>query len=220
MLCAAENPWGASWGADGTILFGQGPKGYLRSPTAEGRPRLSFLLIRRRSPHMGRRCFLAGRRYCLPSLLSGAIQRRHRRLGITLRSWFSRSTQGSGRSSCRAALTPAMCQPGISSTFGRDAFCGPIRPVGLVTTGNPTPVADGIRQADSTVSGVSGGGGATGAAHRRLAEEPAVSSAGADVAMMTVPIESGPGFTTRQSNQTVLRSVLRRRERPHVRCHG
>jgi serine/threonine-protein kinase len=39
-LCPADNPWGASWSADGTILFGQGPKGIMRVPAAGGTPEL------------------------------------------------------------------------------------------------------------------------------------------------------------------------------------
>jgi eukaryotic-like serine/threonine-protein kinase len=38
VLCRAVNPWGASWGEDGTILFGQGPGGILRVPATGGAP--------------------------------------------------------------------------------------------------------------------------------------------------------------------------------------
>jgi serine/threonine-protein kinase len=37
-LCAADIPWGASWGADDTILVGQGPKGIMRVSAAGGTP--------------------------------------------------------------------------------------------------------------------------------------------------------------------------------------
>ena len=47
----------------------------------------------------------------------------------------------------------------------------PFDPVRLVTTGNPTPVADGIRQADNTVAGVPGGGRAAGAAQFAVSQD-------------------------------------------------
>ncbi len=37
-LCEAANPWGASWGADDTIVFGQGPEGILRVSANGGTP--------------------------------------------------------------------------------------------------------------------------------------------------------------------------------------
>ena len=37
-LCDAQNPWGASWGADDMILFGQGPEGIWRVPGTSGTP--------------------------------------------------------------------------------------------------------------------------------------------------------------------------------------
>jgi len=38
VLGAADNPWGASWGADDVIVFGQGPKGIMRVSGAGGTP--------------------------------------------------------------------------------------------------------------------------------------------------------------------------------------
>lgn len=37
-LCEARNPFGASWGADDTIVFGQGREGILRVSSAGGTP--------------------------------------------------------------------------------------------------------------------------------------------------------------------------------------
>ena len=37
-LCDANNPWGASWGADDMILYGQGPEGIWRVPGTGGAP--------------------------------------------------------------------------------------------------------------------------------------------------------------------------------------
>ena len=39
-LGAMPIPWGASWGADGMILLGQGPKGIVRMPAAGGEPEM------------------------------------------------------------------------------------------------------------------------------------------------------------------------------------
>ena len=38
-LCDADNPWGASWGVDDTILYGQGPKGIWRVSGRGGTPK-------------------------------------------------------------------------------------------------------------------------------------------------------------------------------------
>ncbi|MDA2938096.1 hypothetical protein MYX75_07535, partial [Acidobacteria bacterium AH-259-A15] len=35
-LCDAENPYGASWGADERIVFGQGPEGIFQVPATGG----------------------------------------------------------------------------------------------------------------------------------------------------------------------------------------
>ena len=40
VLCAADNPWGASWSADDSIVFGQGPRGIMRVAAAGGTPEL------------------------------------------------------------------------------------------------------------------------------------------------------------------------------------
>jgi serine/threonine-protein kinase len=40
VLCAADNPWGASWSADDSIVFGQGAKGIMRVAAAGGTPEL------------------------------------------------------------------------------------------------------------------------------------------------------------------------------------
>ena len=37
-LAEADNPWGASWGADDSILYGQGPQGIWRVPATGGAP--------------------------------------------------------------------------------------------------------------------------------------------------------------------------------------
>ena len=37
-LCAAQNPWGASWGPNDSILFGQGPEGIWQVPGTAGAP--------------------------------------------------------------------------------------------------------------------------------------------------------------------------------------
>jgi serine/threonine-protein kinase len=40
VLCAADNPWGASWSEDDSIVFGQGPKGIMRVAADGGTPEL------------------------------------------------------------------------------------------------------------------------------------------------------------------------------------
>ena len=43
-LCAAQNPWGARWGADDTIVFGQRALASCGCPPMEARPRFSSRL--------------------------------------------------------------------------------------------------------------------------------------------------------------------------------
>jgi serine/threonine-protein kinase len=40
VLCAADNPWGATWNEDDSIVFGQGPNGIMRVAAAGGTPEL------------------------------------------------------------------------------------------------------------------------------------------------------------------------------------
>ena len=50
-LCAVDIPWGASWGADDTILFGQGPKGIMRVSAAGGTPEVLITVDAGQSAH-------------------------------------------------------------------------------------------------------------------------------------------------------------------------
>jgi eukaryotic-like serine/threonine-protein kinase len=44
-LCAAEQPFGATWGEDGTILFGQGPRGIWQVPATGGGAREQVIRV-------------------------------------------------------------------------------------------------------------------------------------------------------------------------------
>jgi serine/threonine-protein kinase len=69
-LCAADNPWGASWGADDTILFGQGPKGIMRVSGAGGTPEVLIKVDTGQSAHGPQ--MLPGGRAVLFTLRQGA----------------------------------------------------------------------------------------------------------------------------------------------------
>ena len=51
VVCAADNPWGATWGEDDSIVFGQGPKGIMRVAAAGGTPELVVKLDSGESAH-------------------------------------------------------------------------------------------------------------------------------------------------------------------------
>jgi serine/threonine-protein kinase len=50
-LCAADNPWGASWGPDDLILYGQGPQGIWRVRGTGGTPEMVILVEKGEQAH-------------------------------------------------------------------------------------------------------------------------------------------------------------------------
>ena len=69
-LCEADNPYGASWGSDDTILFGQGAGGIFRVPASGGEPEVLIEVIDcrpRRSSPRARSFYPAATRFCSPS---------------------------------------------------------------------------------------------------------------------------------------------------------
>ncbi|HEY5645705.1 MAG TPA: hypothetical protein VIS76_07185, partial [Pseudomonadales bacterium] len=50
-LCAADLPWGTTWGADDLILYGQGPNGIWRVPGTGGRPEQVIAVEDREQAH-------------------------------------------------------------------------------------------------------------------------------------------------------------------------
>jgi eukaryotic-like serine/threonine-protein kinase len=71
VLCAADNPWGASWSADDFIVFGQGPKGIMRVAGAGGTPELVVKVDSGESAH-GPQMLPAGRGILFTLRPSGA----------------------------------------------------------------------------------------------------------------------------------------------------
>ena len=108
VLCAAQNPWGASWATDNTILYGQGADGIWRVSGNGGKPENVVRSTPARSPTV-RNCCPGGAPSCLrwPAATS---------TGTPRRSSSSRSTPVYVASSSKAAQTRGMCQPAISCT--------------------------------------------------------------------------------------------------------
>jgi serine/threonine-protein kinase len=71
VLCAADNPWGASWSAGDSIVFGQGPKGIMRVAAASGTPELVVKVDSGESAH-GPQMLPGGRAILFTLRASGA----------------------------------------------------------------------------------------------------------------------------------------------------
>ncbi len=172
VLCAAENPWGASWGADGTILFGQGPKG-ISQVSDSGGPASALVSIDSKTEAAHGPQMLPGGEAVLFTLRSSAAQSNQ-----DTTSWDNAQILVQSLDSGRRTV---VVQGGTDARYvstghliyvrAGTLLAVPFDPVRLVTTGNPTPVADGIRQADATVAGVPGGGGAAGAAQFAVSQD-------------------------------------------------
>ena len=144
VLCAAANPWGASWGADGTILFGQGPEGISQVSASGGQASVLVSVDSKTESAHGPQMLPGGKAvlFTLASSTTTAVQPRSDVLGQRSNRGSVARLRASGRSSRRGALTPAMCLPDISLRSAGDAVRRPVRPGRLVTTGIPFPVAD------------------------------------------------------------------------------
>ncbi len=111
-ICKMENPLGASWSDDDTILFGQGTAGIFRVPSAGGIPERIIPVA-------------SGELAASPQLLpgeSGCCSRCARQsLGGTMaKSWRIRFARGSSASWCAAAEMHDICPAGIFSMRGRE----------------------------------------------------------------------------------------------------
>ena len=146
-LCDAQNPWGASWTADNTILYGQGRDGIWRVPGDGGKPEQVVKVDPNSSPTV-RSCCPAGTPSSSrsPATVIGRRRRsspsRSGPAGVTYPGRRHRRAVCADRSSrVRAWEHP----PGAPFDVGR-----------LAVTGGPVPLVEGVGRAP---------GGLTGAAH-------------------------------------------------------
>ena len=177
MLCAAENPWGASWGADGTILFGQGPKGISQVSASGGQSHRSSFQVDSKTESAHGPQMLPGGKAVLFTLASSAAQSNQRQQRLWDNAQIVVQSLDSGQQKVVVqGGTDARYVPTGHLIYVRQGtlFAVPFDPVRLVTTGSPIPVADGIRQAiDSAFGGIIPGGRAvaTGAAQFAISED-------------------------------------------------
>ena len=112
VLCKATNPFGVSWGTDGTILFGQ-PEGVMRVSANGGTPELLIATKAGEELIHGPQMLPAASGSCSRSY---GEPEREQTVGTWLNSWCTRSRRANGRYCGEAAATHGTCRRGISST--------------------------------------------------------------------------------------------------------
>jgi len=205
VLCAALNPWGASWGADGMILFGQGPEG-ISQVSASGGQASVLLSIDSKTESAHGPQMLPGGKAVLFTLASSMTPQPNiaafwDNAQIVIQSIDSgdRKVIVQGGSDARYVSTGHLLYVRQGTLFAV-AF----DPERLLTTGNPFPVADSIRQANSlNLGGINTGGigGSTGAAQFAVSQDGLFAYVPQDAAAGAVRTLS---WVDRQGRETAL----------------
>ena len=149
-LCEADNPWGASWSEDDSIVFGQGPKGIMRVAAAGGTPELVVKVDSGESAH-GPQMLPAGRAILFTLRPSGAQTWDESRIVVQSLTTGERKEIIKGGSDARYLPTGHLVYA-LESTV----LAVPFDVDTLNVTGGPVPVLEMVARA---------GGIATGAAH-------------------------------------------------------
>jgi WD40 repeat protein len=148
-LCAITFPSGISWGNDG-ILFGEPGKGVMRVSASGGTPELLVRLNDRELAHDPR--MLPDGETVLFTLAKSAAQGVEDKGQVVVESLKShrRTTLVSGANSARYLATGH-----IVYALGGVLFARPFDRARQVITGEPVPVIEGVRRAQTPTSGVS-----------------------------------------------------------------
>ena len=141
VLCLADNPWGASWSADDSIVFGQGPKGIMRVAAAGGTPELVVTVDAGESAH-GPQMLPDGRAILFTLRPSGAQMWDESRIVIQSLTTGERKEVIKGGSDARylptGHLVYALKGTVLAVPFDADT---------LSVTGGPVPVLDAVARA-------------------------------------------------------------------------
>ncbi len=141
VLCAADNPWGASWSADDSIVFGQGPKGIMRVAAAGGTPELVVKVDSGESAH-GPQMLPRGRGILFTLRPSGARTWDESRIVVQSLTTGERKEVIKGGSDARYLPTGHLVYA-LESTV----LAVPFDVDTLNVTGGPVPVLDRVARA-------------------------------------------------------------------------
>ena len=160
VLCEAVNPWGATWTPDGTILFGQGPQGIFQVSANGGQTSVVVSIDSKTESAHGPQ-MLPGGKAVLFTLASSAAAPPASQAAFWENAQIVVQSLDSGQ---RKVLVQGGADARYVSTghliYGRQGtlFAIEFDPTRLLTTGNPFPVADRIRQTNAGLGGLATGG--------------------------------------------------------------
>ena len=138
VLCAAQNPWGASWTTDNTILYGQGADGIWRVSGNGGKPENVVKVDAGQIAH-GPQLLPGGREILF------TLARSNSATGMPRRSSSSRSTPACVASSWRAARDARYVSTGhLVYALGSTLLGVPFDAATLAVTGGPVPLVEGV----------------------------------------------------------------------------
>ena len=156
-LCAAQNPWGASWATDDTILFGQGPDGIWRVSGKGGKPE-NVVKVDAGQIVLGPQ-LLPGGRAILFTLARSVWDWDAAQIVVQSLDTGLRRVVVEGGADARYVSTGHLVYAVESTLLGV-----PFDVATLAVTGGPVPLVDAVAR-DPFGPGPTGSGGVTGAAH-------------------------------------------------------
>ena len=210
VLCAAESPLGASWGADGTILFGQGSHGISQISAGGGKASVLAPIDSKTESAHGPQTLPGGKAvlFTLASLpatapVDPAAFWDNAQIVVQSLDSGQRKVVVQGGADARYLSTGHLVYV-RQGTLLAVAF----DPARLVTTGSPFPVGEGIRQAENAgVGGLAGGPAlfnSTGASQFTISENGLFAYVPQDTAGLAVSAVRTLAWVDRQGRETPL----------------
>ncbi|MBI4265076.1 MAG: PD40 domain-containing protein [Acidobacteria bacterium] len=199
VLCAADSPWGASWGADDVILFGQGPKGIMRVYGSGGTPEVLIAADEGQSVH-GPVMLPGGRAVLFTLLAQGGNWDQAEIVVQSLDSGDRRVLVRGGRDARYVAtghLVYALETTLLAVPFDADA---------LEVAGGPVPLVEDVANA----------AGITGAAHFALAADGTLVYVGGVAALA----RRTPAWVDRQGREEAIKAPPRAYRYPRLSPDG
>jgi serine/threonine-protein kinase len=212
VLCAAEIPFGASWGADGTILFGQGSQGIFQVSEGGGEPSVLVTVDSKTESAHGPQTLRGGEvvLFTLASLPAVAALTAVDEAALWDNAQIVVQSRDSGQ---RTVIVQGGADARYLSTghliYVRQGtlFAVQFDPARLVTTGSAFPVGEGIRQAvNAGVGGLPGGAAlnSTGASQFTVSEAGLFVYVPQDTAGSAVSAARTLAWVDRQGRETLL----------------
>lgn len=203
-LCAADNPWGASWGADDTILLGQGPMGIMRVAGAGGTPEVLIKVEAGQSAHGPQ--MLPGGRAVLFTLMEGSALWDEARVVVQTLETGERKELIKGGTDARYLATGhlvyALQDSVLAVPFDADA---------LEVTGGPVPLVEHVARAPS---------GTTGSAHFSISADGTLVYIPDTAGAIGVGVQRTLAWVDRQGREEPLNAPVRVYRYPRISPDG